>query len=139
MDASDDGTLRQVCLAEADAIIESGYSKPICTITLAEKEELVRVVKLHYTLLRNKAETDQLKRGLSILGLGEALETHTNLLQPMFLAEKSTPLTAGLYDLCNTLCILVAWFHYYCTMFLVRCHNRAVQEILLLPYWKHRV
>ena len=49
MDASDDGTLRQVCLAEADVVIDSGYSKPICTITLAEKEELVRVVKLHYT------------------------------------------------------------------------------------------
>ena len=54
-------------------IIDSGYSKPVSTITLAERPELVKTMKMHFTLLCCKAELDQLKRGLSILGMETAI------------------------------------------------------------------
>ncbi len=67
-EAPDDKALRQVCITAADTTMEAGYTKPVATITMARKQELVRILMLHYTLLRNTAVLDQLKAGLSTLG-----------------------------------------------------------------------
>ena len=55
----------------------------------------METIKIHYCLLRCKAELDQLKSGLSILGVGGALSLHASLLAPIFVTEKTAPLTAG--------------------------------------------
>jgi hypothetical protein len=49
-------------------------------ITLEEKAEL----KMHFSLLRCKAELDQLKNGLSILGLLQALHSYPDIFAPYF-------------------------------------------------------
>ena len=96
--AEDDAILRSACLSEVDMIIDAGYSKPVSVITIDEKDELAQVLRVHYTLLKNKAEMDQLKNGLSELGVGEAMNKYPDLLEQLFLAAKSTPLTAGIYN-----------------------------------------
>ena len=75
-------------------IIDAGYSKPIASISVAEKDELMQAGKMHYVLLHNKAEIDQLKLGLAVLGVGEALNKSSELLRPLF-CDMSVPLTAG--------------------------------------------
>ena len=58
--AGDEDALRKCCLEEPDVIFEAGYTRPIALITLAEKEELMKTIKMHFVLLRSKAELDQL-------------------------------------------------------------------------------
>ena len=80
---------------EADIFIDSGYSKHITAITLSERDNLLKIVKLHYCLLRTKADIDQFQLGLATLGVGNAIKAHPDLFEPMFVHNKSTPLTAG--------------------------------------------
>ncbi len=50
----------------SDVLLEGGYSKPIHNVAINQKEELMRAVKMHFTILRCKGELDQLRSGLSI-------------------------------------------------------------------------
>uniref|UniRef100_A0A1X7VJU3 HECT domain-containing protein n=1 Tax=Amphimedon queenslandica TaxID=400682 RepID=A0A1X7VJU3_AMPQE len=68
--AGDSNALRAICMEHVDLIIDAGFNKPINSLELSNKEELTKTIKIHYTLLRSKAELDQLTRGLSILGIG---------------------------------------------------------------------
>ena len=96
MAAEDDTGLRQTCQSETDMIINAGYSKPISHITISERQGLVNTIALHYTLLRNKAELDQLKAGLSELGVGEAMQSSPKLFEPMFIPSGVMPLPASM-------------------------------------------
>ncbi len=66
------------------------------TITMARKQELVHILMLHYTLLRNKAVLDQLKAGLSTLGVLDAMAKYPTLLEAFFISGQQPPLTAGI-------------------------------------------
>ena len=74
--------------------MEAGYTKPVALITMVGKQEL-RCLMVHFTLFRNKAVLDQLKGGLCILGVADAMLKYSSLLAPFFVAGKQTPLTAG--------------------------------------------
>ena len=73
-EAEDEKALRNVCLEGIDLTMEAGYTKPIASIAMSEREELKDVLMCHYTLYHNKAVMDQLKSGLCILGVGDANE-----------------------------------------------------------------
>lgn len=60
-----------------------------------EKQALTDTLVMHYTLFRNKAVFDQLKSGLSILGVAGALSQYSKKLEPMFAAGKRDSLTAS--------------------------------------------
>ena len=78
-----------------DILTEAGFSKPIIKLSLADKSELIQIVALHHTILKCKAELDDLLDGLRSLGIDEMLKTHPNLLQPYFTATGIQALTAG--------------------------------------------
>lgn len=78
-------------------LLEAGYSKPIIRIKLNEKDTLQKILKTHFGVLRCKAELDQLKNGLSILGVGKALCDHPDLMDCFFLSSKAKPLNAGIH------------------------------------------
>lgn len=88
-------SLQEVCSEGLDLILESGFNKPITAITLDHKKELATTLMLHYTLYRNKAALDQLKSGLSVLGVADAMSEYSELLKPFFTGVEQTPLTAG--------------------------------------------
>lgn len=50
---------------------------------------------LHHCLLRSKAGLDQLRSGLSTLGVLDVMCKHPTALEPYFVAGKQPPLTAG--------------------------------------------
>ena len=53
--------------ATADIVLETGYRKPLGTVS--DKEEIIRVLKRYHTLIKVKAEIDQFIEGLQCLGL----------------------------------------------------------------------
>ena len=95
--AEEEDVLKKCCSDGTDIIIEAGYTKPLTLVTLAEKDSLIKTIKIHFTILKCKAELDQLKSGLSIMGVGEALCSHSDLLSPLFISTKATSLTHGIY------------------------------------------
>ena len=97
-EASDDKALQAVCMEGVDMVLEAGYSKPIASITLAGKADLTGTLIYHYTLYRNKPVMDQLKDGLSALGVLDAMMSYPDVIEPYFVHGKQTPLTAGIYS-----------------------------------------
>ena len=93
--ASDDLSLKTVCLNELTAILEARYILPVTSIGMEGKPELIRTLLLHHSLLRSKAELDQLKSGLAALGVLDAMSQYPTILEPSFVAGKQTPLTAA--------------------------------------------
>lgn len=75
--------------------IESGFSKPVSIMTMDDREELVHIVALHYTLLRSKAELDQLKMGLQSVGVADAMKAYPDLFEGFFTEVGMKCLTAG--------------------------------------------
>ena len=62
---------------------------------MEEKDDLMRALALHFTLLRSKAVLDQFQEGLGALGVLNALKKFPFLLQPLFVTH-CTRLSAGL-------------------------------------------
>ena len=93
--APDEPSLRKVCLKEVDVILESGYTLPVTCIGMGGKSELLRILMLHHALLRSKAGLDQLRLGLSALGVLDVMSKYPAILEPYFVAGKQPPLTAG--------------------------------------------
>lgn len=75
-------------------IIDAGYTKPIPNVTVVNRDELIHCIKMHNCILKIKAELDQLRSGLCLLGVWEAMSSHPVLLAPMFVAGT---LTSGIY------------------------------------------
>ena len=62
---------------------------------MADKQELIHIITLHHTLLKCKAELDQLKGGLQALGVGDAMKAHPDLFEKFFTEAGLTTMTAG--------------------------------------------
>ena len=50
---------------------------------------------LYFTVLRSRSVLDQLAKGLSVLGVLEAMKLYPQLMEPLFIQGKQKPLTAG--------------------------------------------
>ena len=75
--------------------IAAGFSKPVSLMKMDDREELLHIISLHYTLLRSKAELDQLKMGLEALGVKDAMKVYPDLFESFFTEVGIKPLTAG--------------------------------------------
>lgn len=82
-----------------DALVESGYSTPICNLKVADKGSIITTVALYNTFLKVKAEVDQFKDGLEYNSgsLVKLMHQHPKVFEVFFHA-KPEPLTAGV---CN--------------------------------------
>ena len=88
-----------------DVIITAGYTRPLYNATLQNKNDIINCVTLYHTILKTKAELDQLKSGLSTLVVGYALSKHPNLFTSCFTEIHETQLTSGI------IC-MVAFYHF---------------------------
>ena len=79
--------------ATADIVLETGYRKPLGTVS--DKEEIIRVLKRYHTLIKVKAEIDQFIEGLQCLGIDHLIKEHPDLMEPLFV-NKNKSLTAGM-------------------------------------------
>lgn len=93
--AEDDDEFKRLCAENMETIIDSGYTKAMSAVNLAGWDGLIQCVKKHNCILKTKAELDQLKSGLCILGMGSAMEMYPELMSPLFLKGQAIPLSAG--------------------------------------------
>ena len=78
-----------------EPIIECGYTRPLSTISMKECSTLVNCIKKHHCILKTVAEVDQLKYGLSCLGVGRAMELYPEMMKELFVAGGGVCLNAG--------------------------------------------
>ena len=88
--------MRRLLAANNDIICESGYTKPLASASLSDKEEISRTIFLHQTIFRSMAEWGQLRRGLNVLGVCEEMARSPDTLLGFFTSACTKPLTAGL-------------------------------------------
>ena len=79
-------------------LLDAGYTKNLKDVTVDDKEELIRILFLHYTIYRSKAELDQLKLGLNILGVADEMKRNGKKLHPYF-THNEQQISAGLCEL----------------------------------------
>ena len=94
--SSTNNELQSVCETYVDVIVDSGYTLPLREIRISSKHILIRTIILYATVLKNKAVLDQLKSGLSCLGVLGAITKNPKVFESFFVKGKTT-LTAGTY------------------------------------------
>ena len=80
-----------------EALSNCGFNKGPTTLTLEDRSTLVHSITMYYTILRSKAELDQLWNGLQTLGVADATKSHQNSLESLFTAPSHpTELTSDI-------------------------------------------
>ena len=64
-------------------IIETGYRKPLCRLTMEDVPGLKQTLRDH-VLVNVKAELDQFSEGLNTLGVLEKVKKYPSLMSPLF-------------------------------------------------------
>ncbi len=95
--ASEKKTVQQLINTASDAIVTSGYSKPLVSVDVGDVPQLVRCVLLHTTILSLKGELDQFVSGLDDVKVLQLVQKCPTLFHSFFVAYKGTTLTAGEY------------------------------------------
>ena len=67
--------------------MECGYCKPSSAVDLEDKEGIVKAISLHFLIFKAKAELDQLKDGLQILGVASAMQAMPDTFLPLFTVD----------------------------------------------------
>ncbi len=80
-------------------------------MSMADKQELIHTVALHHMVLKCKAELDQLKSGLQVLSVGDAIKAHPGFFEVFFTEAGLTALTAGTIVVLNLAphVVIVPW------------------------------
>lgn len=83
----------------ASLLIETGYRKAVCSMTLSDRPTVLSALLDYHLMIKVKAEMDQFKEGLQTLGFLEAVQSDPSLWDEYFL-DKTLPLTAGIISHC---------------------------------------
>ena len=101
-DATTVELLQELCLQNVTVLVDAGYTKPVCKIALAHREEIIQMVAVQNTIMVCISELQQLREGLRALGVADLIEKHPLLLQPFFVHHTSLLLTAGKFNYNST-------------------------------------
>ena len=81
-----------------------GFKKPITTLKLEDKDELIQAVALHSVLLKSLVEATQFRDGLSVLSVQESMKKNPDLFMPYYCLAKSDVLNSGMCIASHTYC-----------------------------------
>ena len=76
-------------------LLETGFSKPICELTLSDKSLLRSSLLDYHCMLKVKACMKQYMEGLNELGILDMIKKHPEAMKPLFVFEKQV-LTSGI-------------------------------------------
>ena len=74
---------------------ETGFRKALCLLTVNDKDHLKKTLRDYHTLIKTKAEMDQLFEGLQNQSVLETIIKYSFLMKPLFVAE-ATVLNKGI-------------------------------------------
>ena len=77
---------------------ETGFRKALCLLTVNDKDHLKKTLRDYHTLIKTKAEMDQLCEGLQNQSVLETIIKYSFLMKPLFVAEaaEATVLNKGI-------------------------------------------
>ncbi len=80
-----------------DAILDSGYNKPLVCAQMEDKTNIIETLCLHQVILKSLGEVQEYRDGLRSLDVANTLIEHGDLLKSFFCNDKTLkePLTAG--------------------------------------------
>lgn len=88
----------RMCFAtdEGEALIsETGFRKPLSRLTISDRQAIIELLLDYYMMVKVKAEMDQFKDGLQVLGFLKSLQENPDLFRQYFI-NVEVPLTAGI-------------------------------------------
>ena len=81
-------------MESCELLITCGFTKPAASLTLKDVPQLTRSISFHCTLLKVKAELDEMCSGLRLSGVLEVIQDIPDLFRN-FLVYNRRKLTAG--------------------------------------------
>lgn len=79
-----------------NALTETSYMRPLESLTLEDKEEIIGILIDYHCLIKPKAAMDQFSQGLQSTGVLHYIKHHNSVLRDIFRYQPSR-LTAGIY------------------------------------------
>ena len=76
------------------ALVETGYGKPLNSLSLNDKPDIMSILTDYHCMLKSKAAVDQFAEGLECTGVLHYIRHHADLMKSLFTHQKSV-LTAG--------------------------------------------
>ena len=76
--------LQDVAIDNLDLLLKCGFNKAVARIVLNDRVNIVQTVTLHKVVLSTLGELMQFKKGMSTLGVLDALKEHPDLLLPHY-------------------------------------------------------
>lgn len=106
-DAADDNSIREMALASSDLLLDCGYVKPLCNLTMKDKSDLIHTVTLHKVVLSVLGELNQFRCGIDSTGLNiyESIEKYYDLCAPFYCLDTENQLTSGMMLAINSACV----------------------------------
>ena len=77
-----------------DTALDAGFCKPLNSLKLNDKEEFIHAICLHHTILKTKAELDQMIEGLKNVGVLDYIQKYPILMEPFFTSNEKN-ISAG--------------------------------------------
>ena len=74
-----------------DTTIGAGYTLPVTSVQLGDRDPLIQILRLHYVLLRSKAVLDQFITVLSCLAVLDSIRENPGMFEPYILLLMSQP------------------------------------------------
>ena len=71
-----------------DTVLDAGFCKPLNSLKLNDKEEFIHAICLHHTILKTKAELDQMIEGLKNVGVLDYIQKYPILMEPFFTSNE---------------------------------------------------
>ena len=71
-----------------------GVATPSHRVKLGDRTHIIRSLAAHFTIYSVKAELDQLREGLSVMGVLQLLKENAPVMCPLLLSQKPRNLTA---------------------------------------------
>ena len=68
-------------------LLETGYRKPLCTLTCDDKAAIKTAIRDYHTLVKIKPEIDQFADGLKVLNVLEHMKKYPSMMAPLFVDE----------------------------------------------------
>jgi hypothetical protein len=77
-----------------DLLVATGFRKPLCSLKIIDRPAILSALMEYHLMAKMKAEMDQFKEGLNVLGFLDVVKRKTNLWEPFFIHRESI-ITAG--------------------------------------------
>lgn len=109
---------------EFDFRFEVGICDLTSNLQLTARDRIVQSLATHYTVVRVKAQLDQMIEGLHTLGIYEVLKANPHMMQELFLSQPKTISSDFMLDMFDT-------------RFSPDGSNRREDEEQVVMYWCH--